>query len=237
VTTTQTNDGAVLAHILVVDDDRDLVMIIEEVLLREQHSFEVCYNGIDGYKQLQQGNYDVVLLDWDMPGMSGIEVCRKYRASGGQTPVLMLTAKNKVDEKEFGLDAGSDDYLGKPFATRELAARIRALIRRQNKGFQKSLTLGSIEMDTNSRKVYKNGREVILTQKEYALLEFLMLRPGEMISQDAILQRIWGFDSDVSNVTLRTVVSRIRQKLDDSDDEQKSIIEATRRVGYRIRTE
>ena len=224
-----------LPKILLVEDDRDLTFLIGDWLRGEKYALEICHDGAEGYEYLLQGQYDLIILDWDLPSMNGVEFCRKYRFNKGLTPILMLTGKSRVDDKEQGLDAGADDYLSKPFHMRELSARLRALLRRPATAANNRLKVGLLELDFTSHKLFKYEKEVHLTPKEFALLEFLMRHPGEVFSTEAILQRVWALDSEVTADAVRTTVRRIRQKLDDTDDESKSIIESNRKIGYRLR--
>jgi len=227
-----------MPKILMVEDDRDLAFLVEEWLTSQNYSLDICHDGIEGYEYLRQGNHDIIILDWDLPGMSGVDICRKFRQNGGTTAILMLTGKTRIDDKEVGLDAGADDYLSKPFHMRELSARLRALSRRPaGTSVGSTLKVGSLELDFVSHKFFKNGVEIHLTPKEFAFLELLMRRPGEMFSTDAILQRVWSFDTEATSDAVRTAVRRLRQKLDDSADEAESIIESHRKVGYRLRTD
>lgn len=228
-------EEVLLPKILLVEDDRDLSFLIEEWLRGENYTLDICHDGLEGYEFLRQGHYDLLILDWDLPGMSGLEICKKFRAKGGSQPVLILTGKNQILEKEQGLDSGADDYLCKPFHMRELSARLRALGRRSQAAFSNTLKAGNLEMDISAHKLYKNGAEIHLHPKEYSLLEFLMRHPGDVFSSEAIIQRVWSIDSEASSEAVRTAVRRIRQKLDESDDESMSVIENVRRVGYRLR--
>jgi DNA-binding response OmpR family regulator len=213
----------------------DRSFLIEGWLRGENYTLDICHDGLEGYEFLRQGHYDLLILDWDLPGMSGLEICKKFRAKGGSQPVLILTGKNQIVEKEQGLDSGADDYLCKPFHMRELSARLRALGRRSQAAFSNTLKAGNLEMDISAHKLYKNGAEIHLHPKEYSLLEFLMRHPGDVFSSEAIIQRVWSIDSEASSEAVRTAVRRIRQKLDESEDESLSVIENVRRVGYRLR--
>lgn len=225
-----------MPKVLVVEDDRDLALSIKQFLEGQQISAEVAYDGAAGNEFIRQGQFDVIVLDWDLPGMSGIEICQRYRASQGVTPILMLTGKSLIGEKEKGFDAGADDYLTKPFNMRELCYRIKALARRKGAPLNLTLKFKDIEMDASAHKVWKGGKPVHLLPKDFALLEFFMRYPEEVLSSEAIVQRVWSFDSDVTSAAVRTSVLRLRKKLDDSDDEESSIIENVRRIGYRLRS-
>src|ERR1700733_13636457 len=146
-----------MPKILMVEDDKDLAMIVQDWLKAEFYALDLASDGRTGYEYLQQGDYDLVILDWDLPGMQGVDICRKYRSSGGKAPVLILTGKGQIEEKEEGLDAGADDYLTKPFSMRELSARLRALLRRPATSTSTTIKVGKLEMDASKHTITKNG--------------------------------------------------------------------------------
>jgi two-component system, OmpR family, response regulator len=224
-----------VAKILLVEDDKDLALLVREWLEAENYSLDIAHDGMEGYEFLRQGHYDVVVLDWDLPRMTGLEICQKYRATKGVAPILMLTGRGQIADKEMGLDAGADDYLAKPFHMRELSARLRALGRRPTTVVSSVLTVGNLELDTVKHRLCKGGVDVHLLPKDFALLEFLMRHPDEIFSSEAILQRVWNLDTEATSDAVRTSVKRLRKKLDESDDEDSSVIENVRRIGYRLR--
>ncbi len=225
-------DYAIMAKILIADDDFDLAGMLEDWLKREQYGVEHVSNGSDASDRLKFYNYDLVVLDWDMPKMSGLEVLQEFRARGGTTPVIMLTGKSRAVDKELGLDSGADDYLPKPFEPRELSARIRALLRRSTPSFQTSnvLNLLDLTLDLVSHTVMRDGEKLELLPKEFALLEFFMRHPNEIFSLEALLARIWIADSDSSPDAVRTCIQRLRKKID--VDGRASYINTKHRVGY-----
>jgi len=176
--------------------------------------------------------YDVVILDWQLPGMTGIEVIREYRSFGGKTPVLMLTGKSAIPEKEEGFDSGVDDYLTKPFHMKELSARLRALLRRPDTLVSEALQIGALKMDRRTHVVLLDGKEVDLKPTEYALLEFLMRHPGQVFAPEALLDRVWSSQSDASVDALTTCIKRLRKKI--SSEGQESIIKTIYGVGYKL---
>ncbi len=224
-----------MAKILLVEDSPEMASTIVTWLNAEHHDVVHVLDGLEGLDLLKFEPYDIAILDWELPGMSGLSICKEYRLGGGTTPVLMLTAKAAIDQRTAGLDSGADDYLTKPFSLRELSARIRALMRRPQEIKSNILEVGEISLDTVKYRVMKNGKEVQLMPRDFALLEFLMKNVDHVFSADALLQRVWAGDSDASQSALRTAIKRIRQKLDDGDDESSSIIENIPRVGYRLR--
>lgn len=221
-----------MAKILLVEDDSDLSGRIYEWLSFEQHAVECVFDGQEAAERLKIYQYELVILDWNLPGKSGIDVCQEHRASSGSTPILMLTGKNSINDKETGLDAGADDYLTKPFHLKELSARIRALLRRPVTFTGTTLKAGRLELNPSSHQLRMDGREVSLLPKEYAILEFLMRHPNEVFSPDALLNRVWNSESDASTDTVYTYIKTLRKKL--SPEAPSSIIKTVHGVGYKL---
>lgn len=222
--------------ILLVEDDKDLSLTISTWLTTQNFSVDTAFDGSEGYEYLKRGRYEVVILDWNLPGMTGVELARQFRFDGGTTPILMLTGKGSIEEKEQGLDSGADDYLTKPFAMRELSARLRALARRAHSPVSDTLKIGSIELDPDKRIVMKNGVAVHIVPKDFSVLEFLMRYPGEVFSAETLLQRVWSFESEATTDAVRTSIKRLRRALDGVDEDNNSCIENVRTLGYRFRT-
>jgi DNA-binding response OmpR family regulator len=221
-----------MAKILLVEDDKDMTVVIRTWLTSDSHTVEVVHSGTDGMDRLRICSYDIVLLDWELPEKSGLELLQAFRGEGGTTPVILLTGRRSIDDKEAGLDCGADDYLTKPFHMKELSARIRSVLRRAIQNPSNVLKEGDLSLDPSKHKVFKNGNEIALLPKEFALLEFLMRHPGDVFSGEALLQRVWHSDSEATIEAVRTCVKRLRQKLDEDKDD--SIIETVSRVGYRL---
>ena len=221
-----------MAKILLVEDERDLAQLIARWLRNDHHLVETLENGNDAYNTIQVNKYDVIILDIMLPGMSGLEVCRQYRKSRGTTPILMLTAKNTIEDKEFGLDHGADDYMTKPFALKELAARVRALLRRGNSLPSNKLTIRDIDIDPVDYSVTKNGKAIRLLPQEFRLLEFLARHPNQVFSAEELLARVWESDTPAMIDTVRGHIKRIRQKLDSPSE--NSIITNVYGVGYKL---
>jgi DNA-binding response OmpR family regulator len=219
-----------MAKILLVEDDRDLANLIVNVLGVERHTVDVVGDGQIAIAQLRLSKYEVIILDWMLPGISGMDVCREFRGKGGSTPILMLTSKSTPEEKETGLDAGADDYLTKPFNAKELAARIRALLRRPQTVSAKTLQIGIVTLDPKTVKVFKNGAEIHLLPKEFSLLELFMRYPNQVFSGDALLERVWAAESSASLDTVRTYIKTLRKKID--TDGSASLIRTVHGVGY-----
>lgn len=220
-----------MAKILIVEDDRALSELIVDWLTGEKHVPEPVYEGTEGLERLKFYKYDAVILDWELPGVSGPQICQEFRDAGGQTPIIMLTGKKELVDKTTGLDAGADDYLTKPFHMEELSARLRALLRRGASEMNRTvLTAGHVSLDTVSRKVVSNGKELTLQPKEYSLLEFLLRHPNQPFSAETLLDRVWSSESDASPDTVRLQIMRLRNKIDVEGKE--SMIRTMHRVGY-----
>lgn len=223
-----------MAKILIVEDDEDLLASVSKILRSENHSIEAVSEGDEGLQRLQVYDYDLAILDWGLPGIEGTEICRRYRAGGGQALILMLTGKSSVAEREAGLDSGADDYLSKPFNMRELSARVRALLRRAGSAPSESdlLRIKNIELNTASCKVTKDGVEITLSRKEYALLESFMKNPKRVFSVDVLLRDIWSDTPEASSATVRTHIKTLRKKIDSEDE--ATLIDTVHGVGYKL---
>lgn len=225
-----------MAKILLVEDDKELAATIIAWLSAEHHQVIHVENGLDGYERMQQNACDVVVLDWQLPDIAGVEICKKYRNGRGMLPVIMLTGKAEINDRTTGLDAGADDYLTKPFSLKELAARIRALLRRPANVTSNLLEVGELSLDPVKYRLTKKGAEVQLMPRDFALLEFFMRNVDHVFSADVLLQRVWSDDSEATPEAVRTAIKRIRKKLDDDASEENSVIENIPRVGYRMRS-
>lgn len=222
-----------VAKILLVDDDQALTKMVRDWLVFDHHQVEIASDGNDGLYKILTYAYDIIILDLNMPGKDGIEICSQYRAKGGQCPILMLTGRDKIEHKEEGFNSGADDYLTKPFHMKELTVRIQALLRRARTVAEKSYSWGDVKLDSTSFKVTKGDTEVKLLPKEFGLLEFLMSNPNRVFTPDAILDRLWASESDATSNAVITCISRIRTKLDDKGT-KNSIIKTVHGVGYRF---
>ena len=222
-----------MAKILLVDDDVYLGKLLREWLEHEKHKVDLVLTGTEANEFLEAYKYDVIVLDWGLPDVSGIEVCNNYRKRGGTTPILILTGKGHIAEKEAGLDSGADDYLTKPFEVRELAARLRALLRRPVKMVESVLTFNSLELNARTRQVTKNGVHLKLPPAEFALLEFLMRNTNSVYSSKALLNHVWTAQAEVGPETVRTSISRLRQHIDEPG--KPTMLENVHGVGYKLR--
>jgi DNA-binding response OmpR family regulator len=221
-----------MAKILLVEDEPDFVALISSLLAIEHHTVEAVVKGEDAVALLKMQQFDCLILDWNLPGISGLDVCRQFRESGGKTPILMLTARTHVDEKSTGLDAGADDYLTKPFELKELTARIRALLRRPVAFSGKNLTVGQLEMDVKNYRVSRGDELIQLLPKEFALLEFFMRHTNQVFSPETLIDRVWLAGEEASPETIRTYIKRLRKKLDRQG--QPSLFSTVHGVGYKF---
>ena len=221
-----------MAKILVVEDDENLSRLVKICLSGENHLVDSVMRGMDALSQIRLITYDMLVLDWMLPDITGVEVLKHYRASGGRSPVLMLTSRSTIADKVTGLEAGADDYLVKPFDKLELAARVKALLRRPKDMSPEVLVLGQLEINQTTFQVLKDGHAIELRPKEYALLEFLARHPGESFTAEAILERIWRSDALSTTDTVRTHVMTLRKKLGDNDE--KPLIKTVRGRGYSL---
>jgi len=221
-----------MARILLVEDDTDLAQRVVKWLTMERHSVEHVSNGRDALEYLEQRSYDIIVLDWQLPEVQGIDILKRYRATGGASPILMLTGKSDVTDKESGLDAGADDYLTKPFHPRELSARLRALSRRPTVVVSDQLRAGDICLQPSTYTVTKGGQRVDLLPLEFALLEFFMRNPGRVFPAEALLERVWPVNSEASPEAVRTVIKTLRKKID--REGEQSAIRTIHGVGYKM---
>lgn len=217
---------------LLIEDDKDLCAVVTDALKALRYQIEVVHDGKDGWHLLSVSQYDLVILDWDLPGRTGIEILRQLRANKNLTPVLMLTGKDTLDDKELGFDSGTDDYVSKPCNMRELMMRVKAIIRRAALSPDHILRAGSCCLDPQSYTVLLQEQELTLARKEFSLLELFMRNPNQIFQPDALIEHVWGRESDATTETLRTTLNRLRKKL--QSDSQAPKIETVYGVGYKL---
>jgi DNA-binding response OmpR family regulator len=219
-------------RILLVEDERKVASFVARALRENAYAVDSAGTGEDGLRLALENPYDAILLDVRLPGMSGIELCRKLRQAEIQSPILMLTARSLVEQRVEGLDAGADDYLTKPFALAELQARVRALVRRGFRRGEAKLRCGDLELDRHKRSVTRGSARVPLTSKEFALLELLLLRSPDSVTRSEIIEHVWdsNFDSDTNLVEV--YINRLRQKIDQGHGAK--LVHTLRGVGYRM---
>ena len=220
-------------RILVADDDRRLTSIVRRGLTEEAYAVDVAYDGEESEYLAEINPYDLIILDIMMPKKDGIEVCRGLRAKNINTPVLMLTARDAVEDRVKGLDAGADDYLVKPFAFSELMARVRALLRRNGMTRSPELKVGDLILDTLTREVWRGRRAIELTTKEYVILEYFMRHPNVVVTRRMLEEHAWDYDFDSLSNLIDVYIRRLRRKIDAGGE--KSIIQTVRGAGYRLR--
>lgn len=221
-----------MGKILLVEDDKNLARLLTVQLEHDRHLVDVVAQGEEAMAALKIHEYDLIILDWMLPDVTGVDICKHYRQRGGTSPILMLTAKGTSEDKVTGLDAGADDYLTKPFNPPELSARIRALLRRPVSMSAKALVVKDLVLDTVTRRVTRADRTVELTAKEFRLLELLMKHPNQSFTVESILDRLWHADDNASMETVRTHIKTLRRKIGDS--EENPIIRSRRGLGYKI---
>ncbi|MGB3612864.1 MAG: response regulator transcription factor [Elainellaceae cyanobacterium] len=220
-------------HIVVVEDEEKLARFIELELGYEDYQITVAHDGLTGLTTIRDTNPDLVILDWLMPGMTGLEVCRRLRTTGSKVPVILLTAKDEISDRVAGLDAGADDYLVKPFSIEELLARIRAHLRRTQEDDRDVLQFEDLKLDRKTREIFRGSRAVELTAKEFDLLEYLMSYPRQVMTRDRILEEVWGYDFMGDSNIIEVYIRYLRLKLE--AESESRIIQTVRGVGYVLR--
>ena len=222
-------------RLLLVEDEMRMAQALCEILRLEKYEVDYVSDGVSGLAAIESDIYDIIILDVMLPGMNGYEIVKKARQKGIRTPILMLTAKSELDDKITGLDSGADDYLTKPFITKELLARLRALGRRNINTADGALTFGDISLDTNTSTLScsANGQNVRLSEKEYRILEYLIANQGQILSREQLAVKIWGIESDAEYNNVEVYMSFTRKKL--SFVGAKTEIKAVRGIGYELR--
>ena len=219
-------------RLLLAEDEKDLADALEAMLKHNNYSVDVVNNGQDALDYLMLDDYDGAILDVMMPQMDGVTVVKKLRENKKSTPVLLLTAKSEIEDKVYGLDSGADDYMTKPFVTRELLARVRSMTRRQATFTSNVLELGNVSLSKHTFELSTEKDKVRLSNKEYQMMEMLMRNPGNVIQTEQFLERIWGYDSDSEINVVWVNISYLRKKLKALDANVR--IKATRNVGYTL---
>jgi DNA-binding response OmpR family regulator len=222
-------------RILVVEDERRIAAFIKRGLEEESYAVDVAYDGEEVLDWTAVADYDLILLDVLLPRKDGIQVCRELRSRGSKVPILMLTARDAVEDRVHGLDSGADDYLVKPFAFQELLARIRALLRRQGESRTGQLRVGDLVLDTVTHRAIRAGQVIELTAREYALLEFLMRHPRQVLSRTQIAEHVWSYDFYSTSNVVDVYIGYLRRKIDQGHDVK--LIRTVRGAGYRIEAE
>lgn len=219
-------------RILIVEDEHKIANAIKRGLEQELFAVDVAYTGTEGYDFSVSEEYDLLILDILLPGINGIDICRKLRAQNIHTPILILTAKGQLTEKVEGLNAGADDYLTKPFAFEELLARVKALLRRPKTATNTVLKLGDLTLDTLSYDVKRQGKTIELSNKEFILLEYLLSHQNQIITKEQIMNHVWNYDADILPNTVEAYIKLLRNKIDKPFE--KKLIRTIRGFGYKI---
>lgn len=221
-------------RLLLAEDERSLSKALKAILEGNHYSVDAVYDGVEALAYLEAGNYDALILDIMMPKLDGLSVLRRLRSGGNHIPILMLTAKSEVEDKVLGLDSGANDYLAKPFSTRELLARIRAMTRNRTSQSDVLLQMGNITLNCASFELSSPNGRLRLPNKEYQMLELLLRSPSSLISAERFLEVIWGYDSDVETNVVWVHISRLRKKLTELGADVE--IMASRNAGYYLRS-
>lgn len=227
--------GKLAMKVLVVEDEAKIADFVCAGLREQGFSVEHCANGTEGFAHASQGGYDAIVLDIMLPGRDGLSVLKGLRKAGVATPVILLTARNELEDRIEGLALGADDYLAKPFFVEELVARLHALLRRVSGERQNVLAVGKLRLDRIAREVTWCGHSVDLTSREFNLIEYLMRSPGRVLTRTQILEHVWDYDFDPSTNVVDVCVQRIRKKIASIAPDAESPIESVRGVGYRFR--
>jgi DNA-binding response OmpR family regulator len=221
-------------RILVIEDDHKIANAIKKGLSQESYAVDLSFDGKDGLGSALTIDYDLIIIDRMLPEVDGINICRLIRDKKIHTPILFLTAKDKISDRVDGLNAGADDYLIKPFAFEELLARVRALLRRPQKSNETVLKVGSLELDPTKFIVKRGESQIKLSTKEFSLLEYLMRNPGHILTKDNIIAHVWDYDADVLPNTVEVYVGYLRNKIDRPFKKMTPLIKTIRGFGYKI---
>ena len=220
-------------RILLVEDEEKLAKFVQLELSYEGYEVDVANDGLTGLMTARDKEPDLIILDWMMPGLSGVEVCRRLRQTGSQTPIILLTAKDEVKDRVEGLDAGADDYVVKPFSIEELLARVRAHLRRNEPQEADMLVFDNLTLNRKTRQITRGQRNIELTAKEFDLLEYLMTNPKQVLTRDRILEEVWGYDFMGDSNIIEVYIRYLRLKLE--AEGEKRLIQTVRGVGYVLR--
>jgi len=221
------------AHILVVEDEVKLARFVELELSYEGYQVSVTHDGLSGLTAAREEHPDLVVLDWMLPGLSGLEICRRLRVTGDKVPIILLTAKDEVSDRVVGLDAGADDYVVKPFSIEELLARVRAHLRRNHEEDPDVLQFEDLSLNRRTREVHRGDRLIELTAKEFDLLDYLLVHPRQVVTRDRILEQVWGYDFMGDSNIIEVYIRYLRLKLETNNE--KRLIQTVRGVGYVLR--
>lgn len=223
-------------RILIIEDEHKIATSLKKGLEQEHFTVDTAYDGELGFDLASSEDYDAIILDLLLPEMSGMEICKKLRREKNHTPILMLTAKGQLADKVEGLESGGDDYLVKPFAFEELLARLRALMRRPKQVLTSVLKVGDLKLDTQTFEVKKGNALINLSKKEFALLEFFLRHPGQILSKEQIISHVWDYEADILPNTVEVFIGYLRNKIEKPFKNARPKIETVRGFGYRLKT-
>lgn len=221
-------------RILLVEDEHRIANTIKKGLEQERYAVDVTYDGQSGWDLANTEEYDLLILDLMLPGMSGLEICKALRQHNHHMPILILTAKGQIEDKVEGLDAGADDYLTKPFSFEELLARVRALSRRPKNTLQTLLQVGDLKLDPKTYVVERSGEYIQLSSKEFSLLEYLMRHAGTILTKEQIISHVWDYESNILPNTIEVYIRNLRNKIDLPFQDNSPLIHTVRGFGYKI---
>ncbi|WP_126147743.1 response regulator transcription factor [Synechococcus elongatus] len=220
-------------HILLIEDDPKLLLFVEQELSLEGYQVTVANNGLDGLSLARSIQPDLLILDWMLPTLSGVDICLRLRSTGVQTPIILLTAKDEISDRVSGLNSGADDYVTKPFSIEELLARVKAQLRRVNPEEPDRLQFADVSLHRLTHEVYRGSQRLELTAKEFDLLEFLLSHARQVVTRDQILEQVWGYDFMGESNIIEVYIRALRLKLEASNPQR--ILQTVRGVGYVIR--
>lgn len=221
-------------RILIIEDEHKIARAIKEGLEEESYAADISFDGQEGLNAARYEEYDLIILDRMLPGgMDGTEICQTLRNEGNHTPILILTARDQVRDRVAGLNAGADDYLVKPFSFEELLARVKALLRRPHETLGEELQVGGLKLNTVTHEITRGGKQITLSSKEYALLEYLMRNKNKVLSKHNIITHVWDFDADILPNTVEVFMAYLRAKIDKPFD-SPALLQTVRGFGYKI---
>lgn len=224
-------------RVLIIEDEHKIANSIKKGLEQEGFAVDVTYDGLDGYDMASTEGYDAITLDLMLPGMDGIELCKKLRKDKVHTPIIMLTAKGSLDDRVDGLNCGADDYLVKPFSFQELLARLRALTRRNSANKETILEHDNLSLDPITFEVNRKDKKIKLSKKEFSLLEYLLRNKETIVTKDTIINHVWDYDADILPNTVEVYIGYLRRKIDDAFPKEKKLIQTVRGFGYKLETQ
>jgi Response regulators consisting of a CheY-like receiver domain and a winged-helix DNA-binding domain len=220
--------------LLIVEDEHKIANLIKQGFEQERFVVDVAYDGVAGFDYASSEPYDAIILDRLLPGADGLEICKKLREQGNHTPILMLTAKGQIADKVEGLNSGADDYLTKPFAFEELLARIKALVRRPKVTTGNILQVEDLSLNTDTYEIKRGKSHIILSSKEFALLEYLMRHQNKTLTKEQIINHVWSYDANILPNTLEVFIGYLRNKIDRPFKDKQNLIDTVRGFGYKI---